>query len=525
MKTITHLATAIAAAGLASAVMTGGANAADKCSALKSFSVPNHSISISKAEMVPAGPAPRPNIPGAPPGADLPAHCLVEGMIDQRTGAEGRSYGIGFSVALPADWNGRFLFQGGGGRDGILRDPLGPIAAGDKPALSRGFAVASTDSGHQSKQVFDSFFDADQQSELDFQYASIGTVTDIAKQIIDTYYGKPAAHSYFTGCSMGGREAMIAAQRYPLKFDGVISGAPAMRVGWSGIGDKWVSTMLNTVAPKGPDGKPEVTRIFSPAEKKLIINGILKACDAKDGLKDGMIFNVAQCNFDPQMLVCKGGKTDSCLTQDQAEAIKRGMAGPKDSKGNQVYPGFYYDTGLAAQRPIPGLLNPGPAPVGGTNYLTKMDVDAEVAAADANPANRIGDTNRWVLLNSFFQKGGKLIFFHGVSDPWFSAQDTVGYYKRMAAANGGMDKVRADDSRLFLVPGMGHCASGSATLDQFDLLTKVVDWVEKGKAPDSVTATGKAFPGRSRPLCAYPKHAQYSGKGDSEKASSFTCVN
>ena len=525
MKAISHLVTGVIAAGLASMTMAGAAQAADKCGALKSFSVPNHSISISKAEMVPAGPAPRPNIPGMPPGADLPAHCLIEGMIDQRTGAEGKSYGIGFAVALPADWNGRFLFQGGGGLDGVLRNPEGPVAAGDKPALARGFAVAGTDSGHQAKAVFDASFMADQQAVVDFQYASIGTVTDIAKQIINTYYGKPAAHSYFTGCSMGGREGMIAAQRYPLKFDGVVSGSPAMRVGWSGIGDKWVSTMLNTVAPKGPNGKPDVAKTFSPADKKLIIDGILKACDARDGLKDGMIFNVAQCHFDPEMLACKGKNTDSCLSHAQAAAIKSAMAGPKDSKGQQVYPGFFYDTGLAAQGPIPGLLNPGPSPVAGTNYQTKMDVDAEAAEAAANPANATGDTAHWVLLNTFFQKGGKLIFFHGVSDPWFSAQDTLRYYKEMAAANGGADKVRAEDSRLFLVPGMGHCSGGPATLDQFDLLNKVVDWVEEGKAPDSVTATGRDFPGRSRPLCAYPQHAQYTGKGDSEKASSFTCAD
>ncbi|HKJ75092.1 MAG TPA: tannase/feruloyl esterase family alpha/beta hydrolase [Alphaproteobacteria bacterium] len=523
MKTVDHLIRGAAAAGFLVTCSIGTAQAADKCGSLTSFGVPNHTVSISKAEMVAAGPAPRRNTPGAPPGADLPAHCLVEGMIDQRTGAGGKTYGIGFAVALPADWNGRFLFQGGGGLDGVLNPPLGPIAAGDKPALARGFAVASTDSGHQAKAVFDASFMADQQAVVDFQYASIGTVTDLAKQIIAAYYGKPAAHSYFTGCSMGGREAMIAAQRYPLKFDGVISGAPAMRVGWSGIGDKWVSTVLNTVAPKGADGKPEVAKIFSPAEKKLVINGILKACDAKDGLKDGMIFNVAQCHFDPEMLACKGEKTDSCLSHKQAAAIKRAMAGPKDSKGHQVYPGFYYDTGLAARRPIPGLLNPGPSPVGGTNYQTKMDVDAEAAAAAANPANATGDTAHWVQLNSFYQKGGKLIFFHGVSDPWFSAQDTVRYYKQMATANGGADKVRAMDSRLFLVPGMGHCGGGPATLDRFDLLSKLVDWVENGKAPASVTATGRDFPGRSRPLCAYPKHAQYTGKGDPENAQNFTC--
>jgi Tannase and feruloyl esterase len=511
---------------LATLAMSGAlahrAEAAVDCGAFKTLTMPHHAVTVSKAELVPAGQAPTPNFPGAPPGAMLPAHCLVQGMIDPRMGADGKTYGVGFAVAMPDVWNGRFLFQGGGGLDGVLNPPIGPVASGDKPALARGFAVASTDSGHQAKGGFDATFFTDQKATVDFEYASIGTVTALAKDLVRTYYGKPAAHSYFTGCSMGGREAMIAAQRYSTVFDGVIAGAPAMHVGYSGIGDKWVSTMLNTVAPKGPDGKPEVTAVFTAAEKKTVIDGILNACDAKDGLKDGMVFNVKACDFDPKVLVCTGEKTDSCLTADQAGAIKRGIAGPKDSNGNQVYPGFYYDTGLDAQGFIRGLLNPGPSPVAGQNMSTQMDVDAEAAQAAANPASQMGDTANWTNLNTFFARGGKLAFFHGVSDPWFSAQDTVGYYQRMTAANGGAEQVR-NSSRIYLVPGMGHCSGGSATLDQFDLLSKVVDWVENGKAPESVVATGRAFPDRSRPLCAYPKHAQYKGEGDPEKAENFTC--
>ena len=193
-------------------------------------------------------------------------------------------------------------------------------------------------------------------------------------------------------------------------------------------------------------------------------------------------------------------------------AIEKGFAGPKTSSGKQVYPGFFYDTGIAAQGGIPGLLNPGPSPVGGPTIATRQDVDAEAAVADNNPMARIGDSYSWVNLNSFSSHGGKLIFYHGVSDPWFSAKDTIDYYQRMTAANGGESKVK-DWSRLFLAPGMGHCGGGSAALDTFDMLTASVDWVEKGQAPESVTATGRAFPGRSRPMCAYPAHAQYKGQG------------
>jgi feruloyl esterase len=520
-----HSAALYIAAGFFGVVAATGAQAADRCSALKTFKMPGLALEITKAEMIPAGPqAPSP-MGGPPLKIDMPARCLVEGMVDRRTDSQGKSYGIGFAVALPDHWNGRFLMQGGGGLDGVLMPPLGQIAAGDKPALMRGFAVASTDSGHQSKAPFDGSFFTDQQATLDFEYASIGTVTKIAKRMIDEYYAKPAAHSYFSGCSMGGREAMVAAQRYPMQFDGVISGAPAMHVGFSGIGDRWVAATLASIAPRGADGKPEISKIFSENDKKLIVSSLLKVCDVQDGLKDGMILNVSGCKFDPATLVCKGAKADGCLTADQAAAIKKALAGPKDSAGRQVYPGFYYDTGLTEAAGLPGLLNPQQNPMGPPTFTTQIDVDSEAVRAGADPAAAIGDTANWTNMSTFFGRGSKLLFFHGVSDPWFSAEDTVGYYERMAKANGGMDKVRNESSRLFLVPGMSHCGGGSATLDQSDLLTPLVDWVEKGKVPESVVATGKSYPGRSRPLCAYPQHAHYRGHGDSQDARNFECRN
>ena len=224
--------------------------------------------------------------------------------------------------------------------------------------------------------------------------------------------------------------------------------------------------------------------------------------------------------FDPAKLVCKGPKTDACLSREQAAAIKKGFAGPKDSRGVQVYPGFWYDTGITATRGIPGVLS-GPSPTFPIDYSTSMDVDREAALA-ATPVAGLGDSSAWTQLNSFSASGGKLIFYHGVSDPWFSAQDTVQYYDRMTADNGGRDAV-TKWSRLFLVPGMGHCSGGDAALDRFDLLGALVDWVENGTAPDAVTATGNAFPGRSRQLCPYPNHAHYRGTGDMEKAESFEC--
>lgn len=492
------------------------------CATLANLQIPGLSLSITKAEWSPEGSAPPPPGPGGPTiSGRMPAYCRVDGVLDRRVGAGDKNYGIGFALALPAKWNGRFLFQGGGGLNGAVGFPMGGVAAGSTPALLRGFAVASTDTGHTA-QVFDASFMQDQQASLDFAYQAVGRVALLAKQLIARHYKRPPDHSYFAGCSTGGREGMLMAQRYPAYFDGIVAGAPAMRTNFSGIGDEWVATMLNQVAPKDPQGRPQGRQALSDADKKAVIDGLLAACDAGDGLKDGMIFNRQACRFDPKTLVCKGDKTDGCLSVAQATALEKAFAGPKDSKGGQVYPGFYFDTGIAASQGIPGLLQGGLNPVGPPFTATEMDVDRRAEAAASDPAAMLTATSTWTNLNTFSGHAGKLLFFHGASDPWFSALDTVGYYERLGASNGGAAPVM-NWSRLFLVPGMGHCGGGAAALDSFDLLTAVVDWVEKGTAPDSVTATGRAFPGRSRPLCAYPRHAHYTGQGDPEDAKNFEC--
>ena len=491
------------------------------CATLTSLQLPGLSLSITKAEWIPAGSTPPATPTAPPPSVTLPAYCRLDGVLDRRTGADGKSYGIGFALALPGDWNGRFLFQGGGGLNGTVGPPFGAVATAGSPALARGFAVASTDSGHQG-QVFDASFMAEQQASLDFAYQAVGRVAELAKQIIARHYARPADKAYFAGCSTGGREAMMMTQRYPFAFDGVISGAPAMRTNFSGIGDEWVATMLNTVAPKNADGVPQVRQALSDADKKLVIDGALNACDANDGVKDGMIFDQRSCKFDPKTLACTGAKTDACLTMEQAVAVEKGFAGPKDSRGRQVYPGFLYDTGIAATQGIPGLLHGGLNPVGPPFSATSMDVDARAAAAAADPSEALIATSRWTNLNSFSNHGGKLIFFHGVSDPWFSSLDTLDYYERMTAASGGASKVM-DWSRLFMVPGMAHCGGGPAALDEFDLLTPLVDWVERGTPPNAVRATGRGLPGRSRPLCAHPQHAHYKGTGDTQDARNFEC--
>jgi pimeloyl-ACP methyl ester carboxylesterase len=496
-----------------------------KCQTLAGIAFAGSAMVVETAEAVPEAPAGtvqvRPPLPDTV-GVVIPSNCVARGVIDRRVGAEGKNYAIGFAIALPDRWNGRFLFQGGGGLNGSIRPPLGPQAIGEVPALARGFAVVSTDSGHQGA-VFDASFMKDQEAALNFAQASIGKVTAAAKTIIAHYYGRGPRRSYFVGCSTGGREGMIASQRYPAEFDGVVAGAPAMRTGRSNLGLAWANHAFAQVSPKGENGKPDPSKAFSPSDQKLVTDAIVAACDAKDGLKDGMIFNIRQCTFDPASLACSGAKTDACLSAEQASALAKAFAGPRNSRGVPSYSPFPWDSGIAAVGvPIPGILTTGARSPVDRNVYETIDVDAIEDQRNADGMERLTNSANWTNLNSFFGRGGKVLFYHGVSDPWFSALDTIDYYERMARSSGGLDQVRANSSRAYLVPGMGHCQTG-ATLERFDLLQAVVDWVEHGKAPDSVIAKGPAFPGRSRPLCAWPQYAAYKGQGNPEDAANFEC--
>ncbi len=493
----------------------GWAQQADSCSGLMNFSAAG--VEITKASPIPAGTT-EPNPYGAGHSSPLPSYCRVEGIINRRSGVGGEQFGISFELAMPEKWNGDFLMQGGGGGNGIVFPPLGQTAAGQHPALMRGFAVVSNDTGHKSHGgSFDFGFMKDQQAYLDFAYLANAEVAALAKQLIARYYQKPAAYSYFVGCSTGGREGMILSQRYPSAFNGIISGDPAMRTGLSNLAiGKWIPVAFNPIAPKDSNGKPIISEALTDADRELLMQALLKRCDARDGIADGMISDPLGCDFDPAILACRSGQNDACLTPQKVAAIKKAMGGPKTSEGLQVYPPFLYDTGITAKSQVPGILRPGPGIFGPAT--TAMDVDVEKEAmTDVQPLVDSMSTN----LTTYSAEGGKLIFYHGDSDPWFSPLDTFGYYKNMAAMNGGLEAV-SKWSQFYFVPGMSHCGGGPG-LDQFDLLSAMVDWVEKGITPESVIATGKAFPHRSRPVCAYPKHAQYKGEGDPENANNFEC--
>lgn len=459
------------------------------------------------------------SVGGPGDGQTLPPHCHVAGSFEHRTGIDDVEYAIGFAINLPADWNGRFLFQGGGGLNGAVREPVGAGTAGGRSALARGFAVVSTDSGHTGGG-FDAGFMDDQQALLNFQFQANAKTTEVARPIVEAYYGSAPHHSYFVGCSTGGREGMIMAQRYPELFDGIVSGAPAMRTTVSNLALRWISHQYVDVNNTNP-GDP-----FTEGEESLIMGDLMSTCDVLDGHEDGLIFNRNSCDFDPRELACSAhpGQTPGrqCLADDKAEALARAMAGPVNAASLPVYVSYPYDSGIDDAAGLPGLLIAGGSPPIGPNGadLESLDVDEQYLAAIATN-EALGSTATMYNVSTFIDQGGKHIFYHGEADPWFSANDTVRYFERLGELNDAVAPVE-EYGRLYVVPGMAHCAGGEQTLDSFDLLTPIVEWVENGEAPNAVTATGRSMPGQSRPLCPYPTYAHFTG-ADAADANSYEC--
>jgi feruloyl esterase len=452
-------------------------------------------------------------------GRTLPPHCHVAGSFEHRTGINGVDYAIGFAINLPENWNGRFLFQGGGGLNGAVREPVGAQAAGSESALARGFAIVSTDSGHTGSG-FDASFMNDQQALLNFQFQGNAKTTEIARPIVEAYYGAAPHHSYFVGCSTGGREGMIMAQRFPQLFDGIVSGAPAMRTTVSNLALRWISNQYAQV--DGVNARDP----FTESEETLIMGALMSTCDALDGQEDGLIFNRTSCDFDPRDLACSAssGATagQECLADEKAEALARAMGGPVNAGGKSVYVSFPWDSGIDDTGGLPGLLIAGGSPPVGQSGadIDALDVDAEFLDAIASN-EALGSTAMIYNVSTFIDRGGKHIFYHGEADPWFSANDTVRHFEELGEVNEAVAPVE-EYARLYLVPGMGHCGGGEQTLDTADLLTPIVEWVENGDAPDSVTATGASMPGQSRPLCPWPSYAHYSG-GDAADAANYEC--
>jgi len=490
-------------------------------------------LRIDAVKWVAPGPATLPSPGGAQ--VDLPAHCLFQGTIEPRTGPQGQRFGIGFELRLPSEWQGKWVFQGGGGLDGVLAPSYGATGGANPPALARGFAVVSTDGGHRSGSMVDAHFALDQQARIDYAYNAVDKTTLLAKVLIGRFYGKPPRRSYFVGCSNGGRQALMAAERMPLQFDGVVAGDPSFHLTRVNLDEAWNEIVAARAAPRDGQGRPILGLLFSAGDLQLVAAAVLKKCDALDGLADGMINDYRACRFDPAVLTCKGVKSDSCLTARQIAALKNVMDGPHDSRGHALYASFPYDAGIgdpAFRRMHFGTsdsaqTNSADATLGFDSLryysLTPPDpgFDPMKFDFDRDPARlaetaKINDSDAVYLAS--FASHGKLLLYHGLSDQGLSPLDTVDWYERARAAN---SEPIGNWARLFLVPGMTHCAGGPAT-DQFDMLTALDDWVDQGRPPERIVATGKTFPGQSRPLCPYPRVARYVG-GDTRSESSFAC--
>ncbi len=515
---------------------------------------------ITSSELVPEGPLTLQNFT-----TQAPAHCLVKGKMKERTSTvDGASYAIGFEIRMPVAWNGRFLHQANGGLDGSVVVALGSVsgAAPVAPGLVQGFAVLSSDAGHGAPTPF---FGVDPQARLDYGYQAVGTLTPMAKNLIKSAYGKAPDRSYLAGCSNGGRHAMVGASRYADQYDGILAGNPGFHLPKAATTQLWKAQQYAKVSTKDAGtGLPDLNTAVTPAEFKLISSKIVAKCDALDGVADGQVNDVAACqtafNLQTDVPTCTGARDGSCITSEQKSVLASVFAGPKNSKGEALYTGTWWDPGIAGANfaswhfgspatrdagAVAFIFTSPPSTVAaftaipGMQYALNFSMETDYPKMFATTTQYTESPWSYMTppneadLSTLKNRGAKMIVFHGVADGVFSPTDTANWMDRLQANHSG----KADAfARLFLVPGMNHCSGGQAT-DQFDMLAPLVAWVEQGKAPDSVTAKARGAganmvnaelpaswsANRTRPLCVYPKVARYNGTGDIESASSFSC--
>jgi feruloyl esterase len=465
-----------------------------------------------------------------PPGASasaqpliLPAFCRVVATTKPA---------IQFEVWLPLqNWNGKFQGVGNGGMAGVIS--YAAMAA----ALKRGYATASTDTGHVSKGAFDASWALNHpELVVDFGYRGLHLTTVNGKEITRAFYSKQPEHSYYVGCSKGGQQGLMEAQRFPEDYDGLIAGDPANN--WTHFyagGHLWY--VLAT--QKDPES-------YIPANKvPILADAVNAACDALDGVKDGVLNDPRMCKFDPVVLTCKVGQDPaSCFTPKQVKAVKDIWAGPRDSSGQLIYPGL-----VPGGEAGPGgwaAWTTGSAPSTGLHWSSSdgffkyivfndpnwdfrtfnYDTDMKLALQKAAPSLDATDPNLLPLK----QRGAKLIVYHGWSDPDISPLNSINYYESVVSRVGGtknreqaLNKTQ-DFFRLFMVPGMQHCTGGPGP-SSFDMVSALEQWVEHGVAPQQVIASHVAngVTDRTRPLCPYPQSARYNGTGSTDDAANFTC--
>ena len=475
-----------------------------------------------------------------PPTVTVPRHCEVSGVSRPTSDSE-----IAFLLWLPpaSEWNGKYMQRGNGGWAGAIS----PVSL-YRP-LTLGYAVSATDDGHRAEGMLPSasWSIGHPEKLIDFGYRALHETALASKAILHAYYGKPDGHAYFFGCSDGGREALMEAERYPEDFDGIVAGAPANHWTHHFAGFLWNEQALNA--------KPE-SKIVA-AKLPAIQQAALAQCDALDGVKDGLIENPRACNFDASVLLCHGDETAECLTRPQMEALQKIYSGPKDPvSGEQIYPG--YEPGTEADPAAWGPWILGPIqPAFANSFFAQAvhedqqwdwrtaDLGREVRLADEKTASIL---NAWNPdLRSFRAHGGKLIQYHGWGDAAIAPRDSIAYYEKVRAFLALYPDPRSTNGkgiesfyRLFMVPGMQHCAGGqgptsfgnddipkqdSASADaDHDVVLALDRWVTQGVAPERIIGTGNIGGTHlARPLCVYPAVAHYRGQGDANSPENFTC--
>ncbi len=433
--------------------------------------------------------------------------CRVVAVIEKE---------IKFELWLPDDWNGKYQQVGNGGYTGAINYPT---MGG---ALAKGFATASTNLGHESKNAFSAdWMVGHMQRILDFGYRAHHLVSETAKRMVDAYYGKAPSYSYFVGCSSGGWQALTEIQKYPADFDGVVAGAPAHNF----VRLNLRSTIVAQMSLEHPEGN------LSAAQTKLVAAAARKRCDPEDGVTDGLISAPLQCDFDPKALECKAGEpADACLTPPQVERVKA-LYGPIESKGGlALYPGPTIAAGLrpsaSAKADAPALAAPLRNALAEFGYKKDLTLGSFDADRDIPPMEKLMNPVMSSVnpdISKFKRRGGKVVAWQGWGDPAISPYNTLHYYDTVKEKIGGdMD----DFYRIFFVPGMGHCGAGARGPDKFNVVTALENWVEKGVAPTRIESAqykdGRLT--RTRPLCMYPEVPKYKGAGSTDDAANFVCA-
>jgi feruloyl esterase len=502
----------LASAGALAALQPRVGHAAE-CAQLTGLRLSHTEITL--AETVAAGAFQPPGgsgtgAPGGPPAgySRLPSFCRVAGTIRPTSDSD-----IRFEVWLPAThWNGKFVGTG----NGVWAGAIGYFSMVEP--LSMGYATAATDDGHQGSPLDASFVAGHPEKLTDFGHRAPHEMTVAAKAVIAAFYGAHAKRSLFVSCSTGGRQGLMEAYRYPEDYNGISSMAPA---------NPMVSLMVSSLWTGNATLKDEASRI--PQQKfTLVHKAAVQACDAADGVKDGIISSPGACHFDPAVLQCKAGDQPDCLTAPQVAALRAIYQGPRNPRtGKAIYPGF--SVGSEMMFPIQTA---GPLPFGAAfTYIRdvvlkdpKWDFRSFDYDKGVTLAMQAGSAQLDVPptgLDSFLGSGRKLLLSHGWADGLIPTQSTVNFYTDLTAHVGPR---QAQGARLFLIPGMGHCAGGEGPF-VFDAISTLDDWVETGHAPERIVVSNPpGAPARTRPLCPHPQQAVYSGTGSTDDEKNFKCA-